>query len=239
MLLKKTEDLYLDLEGLEGIKSGLAESNSGEEFSNLKRVDVIIRMKEYSTSSEPVPVFNKQITFTEEIEEEEERKDLICFPLLKELRVERCPRLKALISQTSNQSGMHPPFSEMIFQNLRKLSVSRRESLKNLFPASIAKHLPQLEDLLIRWCGVEEIVSEGEGVEEQPVVFEFPKVSSLVVEDLRKHKCFYKGQHTILCPMLIKLSIGCATLLKIVGSEHHRVIQERKGNGEAVMLVEE
>ncbi|KAH1045335.1 hypothetical protein J1N35_036119 [Gossypium stocksii] len=56
MLLKKTEDLYLDLNGLEGIKSGLAELNSGEEFSNLERVVVSITIKE----SEPVSLFNKQ-----------------------------------------------------------------------------------------------------------------------------------------------------------------------------------
>ncbi|MBA0702642.1 hypothetical protein Goari_022576, partial [Gossypium aridum] len=38
MLLKKTEDLYLDLNGLEGIKSGLAELNRQQEFSNLKSI---------------------------------------------------------------------------------------------------------------------------------------------------------------------------------------------------------
>ncbi|MBA0634709.1 hypothetical protein Godav_029042, partial [Gossypium davidsonii] len=127
-----------------------------------------------------------------------------------------------------------PPDS---FQNLRELSVSRCESLKNLFPALIAKHLPQLEHLWIRRCGVEEIVSEGEGVEEQPVSFEFPKVSSLMVEHLEKLKCFYKGQHTIAWPVLKKLTTDCSALLMIVGLEDVR-IQERKGNGEAVLLVE-
>ncbi|KAK5795718.1 hypothetical protein PVK06_036990 [Gossypium arboreum] len=529
MLLKKTEDLYLNLKGLEGIRSVLAELNNGVDFSNLKRVDVIITIKDYSTNSEPLPFFNKQtchwisnlrrliingcgnfehllspsaarslvqlqrfdiadctclreMIFTEEIKEEE-RKDVICFPrlnslrignlpnliffcsgnyniefsLLKELEIGGCPRLKAFISQTSNQSGMHTLFSqvavpsletmrifqlsnvkmiihnelppdsfqnlrnlsvscckslknlfpatiakhlpqlkdlsirncqclreiifteeiegegkdvicfprlnslrmdclrkliffcsgnyniefhllkeleikdcpklkefisesstefgmhtlfnekvaipslkrmiifrlrnakkifhnelapdsfcqleEMVvedcdellaifsstmvgvfnylqehvdrqgqgirsFQNLRKLRVSRCESLKNLFPASIAKHLQQLEDLSIRSCGVEEIVSEGEGVEEQPVRFEFPKVSSLVVENLKKLKCFYKGQHTIVWPMLKELSTDCSALLMIVGLEDVR-IQETKGKGEAALLVEE
>ncbi|KAG4181667.1 hypothetical protein ERO13_A10G241480v2 [Gossypium hirsutum] len=128
-----------------------------------------------------------------------------------------------------------PPNS---FRNLRVLSVSRCESLKNLFPASIAKHLPQLEHLWIRWSGVEEIVSEGEGLEEQPVSFEFPKVSSLTVEHLEKLKCFYKGQHTIVWPMLKKLTTDCSALLMIVGLEDVR-IQETKGNGEAVLLVKE
>ncbi|MBA0750190.1 hypothetical protein Gogos_004046, partial [Gossypium gossypioides] len=236
----------------------------------------------------------RELIFTEEIKvEEEERKDVICFPqlnslrignlpnliffcsgnyniefpLLKELEIEGCPRLKAFISQTSNQSGMQALFNEKVvvpsletmtifqlsnvkmifqndlpsdsFQNLRKLSVSGCESLKILFPASIVKHLLQLEDLSIIKCGVEEIVSEGEGVEEQPMRFEFPKVSSLVVEDLKQLKCPYKGQHTILWPMLKTLRTNCSALLMIMALEDVRLMQERKGNGEAAMLIEE
>ncbi|KAG4181665.1 hypothetical protein ERO13_A10G241400v2 [Gossypium hirsutum] len=315
-LLKKTEDLYLDLNGLEGIKSGLAELNNGQEFSNLKRVDVIIRMKE----SEPLPLFNKQtshwisnlrrliingcgnlehllspsvarrleqlqcfeivycmclreIIFTKEIVEEEEREDVICFPqlnslhikgipdliffcsgnfniefpLLKELKIEDCPKLKEFISKSSTESGMHTLFNEKVavpsletmtisklsnvkmifhtdlppdsFQSLRKLRVSRCEILKNLFPASIAKHLLQLEDLSISDCGVEEIVSEGKGVEDQPVRFEFPKLSSLEVTSLKELKCFYKGQHTTVWPMLKKLTTDGSGLLMRMGLE--------------------
>ncbi|TYI08374.1 hypothetical protein ES332_A10G293900v1 [Gossypium tomentosum] len=234
----------------------------------------------------------REIICTEEIEEEEETNNVICFPrlnflhidflrnliffcsgnyniefpLLKELKIVDCPKLKESISESSIESGMHALFNEKVsipslermtisglrntkmifhnalppnsFRNLRVLSVSRCESLKNLFPASIAKHLPQLEHLWIRWSGVEEIVSEGEGLEEQPVSFEFPKVSSLTVEHLEKLKCFYKGQHTIVWPMLKKLTTDCSALLMIVGLEDVR-IQETKGNGEAVLLVKE
>ncbi|MBA0819260.1 hypothetical protein Gohar_025543, partial [Gossypium harknessii] len=188
------------------------------------------------------------------------------FPLLKMLEIDGCPKLKEFISESGIESGMHTLFNKKVaipslermtisvltnakmifhnelppdsFQNLRELSVSDCWRLKNIFPALIAKHLPQLEHLWIRRCGVEEIVSEGEGVEEQPVSFEFPKVSSLVVEHLEKLKCFYKGQHTIVWPMLKKLTTDCSALLMIVGLEDVR-IQERKGNGEAVFLVEE
>ncbi|TYH00377.1 hypothetical protein ES288_A10G271200v1 [Gossypium darwinii] len=168
------------------------------------------------------------------------------------------------IDQTSTQSGMHTLFNEkaafprlermkivnminvkMIFhndlassslQNLREIRVERCGSLKNLFPVSIAKDLPQLEDLCITNCGVEEIVSKGEGVEEQPVRFEFPQVSSLKVTSLKNLKCFYEGQHTIVWPMLKKLKTDCSALLKIVASEHLRLIQ---GNEQPVLLVEE
>ncbi|EOY09928.1 Cc-nbs-lrr resistance-like protein, partial [Theobroma cacao] len=66
------------------------------------------------------------------------------------------------------------PQGSLTFQNLRKVGVRSCESLKNLFPASIAKDLPQLEYLAISRCGVEEIVSAGDGLE-QPVRFEFPR----------------------------------------------------------------
>ncbi|KAK8277406.1 hypothetical protein V6Z12_D10G266000 [Gossypium hirsutum] len=230
----------------------------------------------------------RDIILTEEIEEE--RKDVICFPrlnslhivglpnliffnsgnhniefpLLKVLKIQRCPKLIEFISQNSNQSGMHALFSEKIavpsledmnisnlsnvkmifyndlapdsFKNLQKISVWGCGSLKNLFPVSIAKDLPQLEHLRIIDCGVEEIVSKGDGVEEQPVRFEFPQVSYLEVSGVEKLKCFYEGQHTIVWPMLKKLTTDSSALLKIVASEHLRLIQ---GNEQPVLLVEE
>ncbi|KAB2010734.1 hypothetical protein ES319_D10G261800v1 [Gossypium barbadense] len=205
----------------------------------------------------------RDIILTETIEEE--RKDVICFPrlnslhivglpnliffcsgnyniefpLLKKLEIEGCPKLKEFISQTSTQSGMHTLFNEKAaFPRLErmKIRVEGCGSLKNLFPVSIAKDLPQLEDLCITNCGVEKIVSKGEGVEEQPVRFEFPQVSSLEVTSLKNLKCFYEGQHTIVWPMLKKLKTDCSSLLKILASEHLRLIQ---GNEQPVLLVEE
>ncbi|TYH51724.1 hypothetical protein ES332_D10G298200v1 [Gossypium tomentosum] len=186
------------------------------------------------------------------------------FPLLKELTIWRCPKLIEFISQNSNQSGMHALFSEKVaipsledmsifdlsnlkmifyndlaagsFKNLRKVCVWRCESLKNLFPVSIAKDLPQLEHLRITDCGVEEIVSKADGVEEQPVRFEFPQVSYLEVALVEKLKCFYEGQHTIVWPMLKKLKTDSSALRKIVASEHLRLIQ---GNEQPVLLGEE
>ncbi|XP_021281818.1 uncharacterized protein LOC110414745 isoform X3 [Herrania umbratica] len=109
------------------------------------------------------------------------------------------------------------PQGSLTFQNLRKVRVSRCESLKNLFPASIAKDLPQLEDLTLNSCGVEEIVSFREGLE-QPVRFKFPRVSSLELTDLEELKCFYPGQHTMVWPMLKKLETDCSIFIKIVAS---------------------
>ncbi|TYI08386.1 hypothetical protein ES332_A10G294800v1 [Gossypium tomentosum] len=127
----------------------------------------------------------------------------------------------------------------LTFQNLRQVVLEDCWSLKNLFPVSIAKHLPQLEHLRISRCAVEEIVLGGEGVEEQPVRFKFPKVSSLEVTDLEKLKCFYKGQHTIVWPMLKKMKTDSSTLRKIVAPEHLRLIQDTNGNVQPVLFVEE
>ncbi|TYI62759.1 hypothetical protein E1A91_D10G270100v1 [Gossypium mustelinum] len=219
----------------------------------------------------------RDIIVTEEIEEE--RKDVICFPrlnslhidrlpnliffnsgnhniefpLLKELRIRRCPKLIEFISQNSNQSGMHALFSEKVaVPSLEKLNIWDLNvkmifyndlapgSFKNLREIIVCgcgtKDLPQLELLCIRGCRVEEIVSKGDGVEEQPVRFEFPQVSFLEVRWVAKLKCFYEGQHTIVWPMLKKLKTDGSALLKIVASEHLRLIQ---GNEEPVLLGEE
>ncbi|GMI78733.1 hypothetical protein HRI_001542600 [Hibiscus trionum] len=181
------------------------------------------------------------------------------FPLLKVLTIEHCPKLNEFIGQTGNQPGMQALFNEkvalpslermtiskledmkMIFHNhlaagsfckLKEMGVENCDDLKNLFPVSIAKDLPQLKYLTISDCGVEEIVSVGEGVQvQQPVRFEFPRVSSLELRGLKKLKCFYEGQHATVWPILKRLwSTDCTTLLQILPSKHLS-IQESNGN---------
>ncbi|KAK6243854.1 hypothetical protein QUC31_010263 [Theobroma cacao] len=139
---------------------------------------------------------------------------------LRELDIWDLPQLKHVWNKD--------PQGSLTFQNLRKVRVTYCGSLKNLFPVSIAKDLPQLEDLTITRCGVEEIVSLGEGLE-QPVRFRFPRVSSLELTYLEELKCFYPGQHTIVWPMLKKLKTDSSTFIKIVASERLS-IQEMNEN---------
>ncbi|XP_022744216.1 probable disease resistance protein At4g27220 isoform X2 [Durio zibethinus] len=117
------------------------------------------------------------------------------------------------------------------FQNLRRVKAFYCWSLKNLFPVSIAKDLPQLEYLRISSCGVEELVSGGE-ILEQPIRFKFPQMSSLVLTNLNEFKWFYPGQHTIVWPILKTLMTDCSTLLKIVASERLISTQEVNANGQ-------
>ncbi|PPD91115.1 hypothetical protein GOBAR_DD11937 [Gossypium barbadense] len=139
----------------------------------------------------------------------------VAFPRLEKITINKLRNVKMMF---------HNNFAPGSFQNLREIRVEGCGSLKNLFLVSIAKDLPQLEDLCITNCGVEEIVSKGEGVEEQPDT------------SLKELQCFYEAQHTIVWPMLKNLKTDCSALLKIVASEHLRLIQ---GNEQPVLLVEE
>ncbi|XP_021281817.1 uncharacterized protein LOC110414745 isoform X2 [Herrania umbratica] len=258
LLLKKTEDLYVDQ--LEGIKNVVAELNNGEDFPHLKKLHIqnglevryiatektqfsqlqsmtlddlphLISFssedKMSSTSQQEQgntstkPLFDKQaaVPSLEKMRLSSLRNvkmifhdQLLAGPLdsqLRKLDIYDLPQLKHVWNKD--------PQGSLTFQNLRKVRVSRCESLKNLFPASIAKDLPQLEDLTLNSCGVEEIVSFREGLE-QPVRFKFPRVSSLELTDLEELKCFYPGQHTMVWPMLKKLETDCSIFIKIVAS---------------------
>ena len=136
------------------------------------------------------------------------------------------------------------PLGIPTFQNLRKVIAFKCWSLKNLFPVSIAKDLPQLKYLKISSCGVEEIVSAGERLE-QPIRFKFPQVSYLELTYLNKLKCFYQMKHATVWPILKKLKTDYSTLPKIVASEcfsTEEMNENRQRNstiGQQHLLVEE
>ncbi|KAL4605324.1 hypothetical protein ACB092_09G020400 [Castanea dentata] len=115
---------------------------------------------------------------------------------LKRLMLQCLPKMKHVWNKE--------PQGIFSFQNLQKISVWECESLKSLFPASVARCLVQLEDLLIVNCGVEEIVSR-EDVAEPAARFVFPKVTVLVLSQLPKLKWFCRGVHTSKWPLLKEL----------------------------------
>ncbi|KAK6288725.1 hypothetical protein POUND7_000266 [Theobroma cacao] len=83
---------------------------------------------------------------------------------LTSLIIENCGNLKRLLSFSMSRKLVHLKCFEIIGCNL-----------KNVFPASVARVLPQLRDLHINDCGVEEIVSKEEGLE-TTVTFRFDQV---------------------------------------------------------------
>ena len=123
------------------------------------------------------------------------------FPL-KELELSGLPKLK-------NVWNNKDPQGFFSFQNLQKILVGQCESLKSLFPASVARCLMQLKELRIVVCGVEEIVASEDGVE-ATTRFVFPKVTQLMLRELPKLKWFYQHMHTSEWPLLKELSLcGC------------------------------
>ncbi|KAF2318828.1 hypothetical protein GH714_011022 [Hevea brasiliensis] len=84
------------------------------------------------------------------------------------------------------------PQGILTFQNLDYIEVLNCKILNNLFPSSIAKDLLQLKRLELVNCGIEEIVTKAEGVEEVPS-FVFRQLVSLRLEGLPKIRNFYPG----------------------------------------------
>ncbi|KAJ6694555.1 hypothetical protein OIU85_005255 [Salix viminalis] len=99
------------------------------------------------------------------------------------------------------------PHGILSFQNLHLVDARKCPSLKSLFPASVALGLPQLKELELRSCGVEEIVEEEERLGEAPK-FVFPRTSSFILWDLPKLKSFYPGIHTSEWPVLKQIDMS-------------------------------
>ncbi|XVF42847.1 hypothetical protein PTKIN_Ptkin01aG0398400 [Pterospermum kingtungense] len=128
---------------------------------------------------------------------------------LKELKVEYCDGLLNILS--SSLLG--------VFQgHLEMLTVTDCASLEQVFELE-GSGLLYLESLNVDKCGVEEIVSEKiiEGLQ-QDILFEFCQLSSLVLWNLPKLKCFYLGVHTTVWPMLKKLKTWRCEKIKIFGN---------------------
>jgi len=101
------------------------------------------------------------------------------------------------------------PQESFSFQNLKHVSAWACESLKSLFPASVARCLMRLEELHIVVCGVEEIVAGEEGAE-AITRFVFPQVNDIRLIGVPRLKCFYPGRHSTEWPMLKEMCVnGC------------------------------
>lgn len=104
------------------------------------------------------------------------------------------------------------------FKNLYEVKVGNCNSLKSLFPASVAKDLEQLTLLEIYQCRVEEVV-EKEELETSESNFAFPRLTFLRLEQLPELRSFYRGKCKLRCPLLKELKICNCDKLKIFGTE--------------------
>lgn len=129
---------------------------------------------------------------------------------LQDLDLYNLPKLKHIWNKD--------PQGRLIFQNLHAVRVGKCSALKNLFPVSIARDLPQLEKLEIKECGVEEIVANAEDDETAPR-FNFPHLTSLTLEKIPEFRNFYPGKHSWECPILKSLEVSGCGNVKLFGSE--------------------
>ncbi|KAF2294471.1 hypothetical protein GH714_011694 [Hevea brasiliensis] len=118
------------------------------------------------------------------------------FQRLEELNVRNCNSLQEIYQLEGFNVRRKDPQGVFTFQNLKSVEVSNCDVLKNLFPASVAEGLLQLEKLSIIECGVEEIVAKPEDVEPAPYYcFKFPQLTSLKLIELSELRSFYPGTH--------------------------------------------
>ena len=136
---------------------------------------------------------------------------------LKKLFMRRLPKLKRVWNKD--------PQGTFSFQNLQQIEVGECESLKSLFPTSVARCLKQLEDLRIVECGIEEIIEQEEGAKED-ARFVFPKLTLLMLRNLSKLKWFYRGVHTSEWSLLKTLEVSGSNEIQIFASKNYRIQEQ-------------
>ncbi|KAG4377897.1 hypothetical protein GLYMA_18G226850v4 [Glycine max] len=162
---------------------------------------------------------------------------------LKEIEVSNCHSVKAIFDMKGAEADMKPasqislPLKKLILNqlpnlehiwnpnpdeilSLQEVCISNCQSLKSLFPTSVANHLAKLD---VRSCAtLEEIFLENEAAlkgETKP--FNFHCLTSLTLWELPELKYFYNGKHSLEWPMLTQLDVYHCDKLKLFTTEHH------------------
>jgi len=118
---------------------------------------------------------------------------------LRNLSLGHLPNLKYLWNKD--------PQGKIKFQNLSTVKATKCESLKHVFPFSVAKDLLQLQVLEISDCGVEEIIAKDQGEVEEDLGLVFSRLVTLKFLNLQELRCFCSGNHNFRFPLLNKLYV--------------------------------
>ncbi|XP_061989743.1 uncharacterized protein LOC133708288 isoform X2 [Rosa rugosa] len=100
------------------------------------------------------------------------------------------------------------------FENLDSVEIDSCESLKNIFPVSVARNLHQLKKLIVKSCGVQEIVAREESLQTTPQ-FVFPKIRNVIFCDMSQLTNFYPGIHVSSWPSLNELMVVQCAKIKV------------------------
>nr|AEB06129.1 Rpp4 candidate R7 [Glycine max] len=165
---------------------------------------------------------------------------------LKEIEVSNCHSVKAIFDMKGTEADMKPtsqislPLKKLIlnqlpnlehiwnlnpdeilsFQEFQEVCISKCQSLKSLFPTSVASHLAMLD---VRSCAtLEEIFVENEAVlKGETKQFNFHCLTTLTLWELPELKYFYNEKHSLEWPMLTQLDVYHCDKLKLFTTEHH------------------
>ncbi|TXG71310.1 hypothetical protein EZV62_006245 [Acer yangbiense] len=127
------------------------------------------------------------------------------------------------------------------YQNLHSISVHYCDSLKSLFPASVARGLVQLEELIINNCMMEEITAKDDTVEVEAVLrLIFPRLKELTLLNLSRLKSFYQGSYVSELPVLKRLVLWDCNEVEILASQvlSHGESRHEIPTGQPLFLVE-
>ncbi|KAG6701556.1 hypothetical protein I3842_08G171100 [Carya illinoinensis] len=182
----------------------------------------------------------------------EDQGDMMLFGRLKTLVLEDLPKLVGFLSskdsfmadcRETNSEGSHDlqlpllHHDQVSLPSLQTLHMEGLPKIKHVWscgqePKTVFTGLEQLKILEITNCGVEEIVAvEGGGEVVAIRTFEFPRVSTLELRNLKRLKWFYKAVHVSKWPMLKKLKIERCEEVEIFASgvvSFEETIKERQ-----------
>ncbi|KAB2612301.1 disease resistance protein [Pyrus ussuriensis x Pyrus communis] len=137
-----------------------------------------------------------------------------CLGQLKHIKISKCQALQ-MVYETSSTTQLN----DFRCPNLNSVEIDSCDSLKNVFPASVAKDLKQLSKLEVENCSLmEEIVAREEGPQ-TAYEFGFPKVTSIEFDNLPRLRNFYPGLHVSNWPSLNLLRFTKCGGVKIFAAE--------------------
>ncbi|KAB2612306.1 disease resistance protein [Pyrus ussuriensis x Pyrus communis] len=133
---------------------------------------------------------------------------------LKHLKISKCQTLQAVYDTSSaiKLNGFE-------CLNLNSVEIDSCDSLKNIFPASMAKYLKQLRWLKVENCRFMEEVVAKEGLETTYEEFGFPKVNYMMFNNLPQLQSFYPALHVSNWPSLNVLNFTKCGGVEIFAAE--------------------
>ncbi|XP_062016421.1 uncharacterized protein LOC133732844 [Rosa rugosa] len=129
------------------------------------------------------------------------------------LKLRQCQSLRLVFehvginAEEEDDTSITPSKLPEYCQNLVSVKIDSCESLRNIFPASVARGLQQLRKLSVENCvRVEDIVAM-EGLGMTTPEFVFPNATSVIFQNLPRLSSFYPGMHASVWPLLKELRV--------------------------------